>query len=302
MKFKNILVTGASGLLGRSIMKNLKAEKSWKLTGTAHTRKTGNLIKVDLCDLENIPAFLHGIKPDVIIHAAAERRPDVSMKDPQGTQLLNVDATAAIAEWAAENNVYLIYISSDYVFDGTQPPYNEDSPPGPINDYGRSKRAGEVAVLSKCSNAAILRVPVLYGDVEYLDESSVLSLAKQMLELPENEYLTVENWAVRHPTLTDDVADILRQILIHAHEKEILKGIFHWSSDEAMTKYDMACVIAGFINFSRERLTADDNPPAGAPRPKDCTLDTSLLRSRGIEKQTPFRDAIQKILHKFLNC
>ena len=300
MKSRRILVTGASGLLGRPIMKALKKEKAWKVTGTAFSRESEDLKKVDLSEIDNIATFLDSLKPEIIIHSAAERRPDVSMKDPDGTQRLNVDATAAIAEWATTNSAYLIYISTDYVFDGTRPPYKEDSLPNPLNDYGKSKRAGEIAVLSTCSDSAILRVPILYGEVEYLEESAVITLTRTLLDAQDDEKVTFENWAVRHPTLTDDVADVIRQMLVYADEHTTLKGIFHWSSDEAMTKYDMACIIADFIDFSRERLLADNNPPAGAPRPQNSTLDTTLLRTKGIEKQTPFKDAIPMILQKAL--
>lgn len=298
MKNKKILITGASGLLGRSIYTALKTEKIWKVVGTAFSRDSDDLIKVDLSDIDNLDAFLNSIKPDIIIHSAAERRPDVSMQDPEGARHLNVDVTAAIANWAAANEVYLIYISTDYVFDGTEPPYQVDSLPNPLNDYGLSKRAGEKAVLSTCSNSAILRIPILYGDVEYLEESAVIILTCDLLNAAEGESVKMENWATRHPTLTDDVADVIRQMLVYAEDHPTLKGIFHWSSDEAMTKYEMACIMADVIGFSRERIIADNNPPGGAPRPKDCTLDTSLLRNKGIEKQTPFRKAIPLILHE----
>lgn len=301
MKAKRILITGASGLLGRPIMKALKTEKNWKVTGTAFSRDSGDLKRVDLSDIDNIGPFLDNLKPEIIIHSAAERRPDVSMKDPEGTRRLNVDATAAIAEWATTNSAYLIYISTDYVFDGTNPPYKVDSLPNPLNDYGRSKRAGELAVLSTCSDSAILRIPILYGDVEHLEESAVISLTRKLLDAESVEKITVENWAIRHPTLTDDVADVICQMLAYADDHATLKGIFHWSSNEAMTKYDMACIIADFIDFSRDRLLPDSNPPAGALRPQNSTLDTTELRIKGIGKQTPFKDAIPVILQRALS-
>ena len=300
MKARRILITGASGLLGRPVMKVLKSEKAWKVTGTAFSRADENLKRVDLADLEKLPAFLEALKPEIIIHSAAERRPDISMKDPEGTQRLNVDATAVIAEWAATHNAYLIYISTDYVFDGTRPPYNEDSLPNPLNDYGKSKRAGEVAVLSTCSSIAVLRVPILYGDVESLEESAVTGLAVRLLDADPDECVTFENWAVRHPTLTDDVAEVIRQMLVYADEQSTLKGIFHWSADEPMTKYEMACVMADFLDFDRDRLIPDGNPPSGAPRPRNSKLDTSLLRSKGIGKVTLFKEAIPRILYNTL--
>ena len=136
--------------------------------------------------------------------------------------------------------------------------------------------------------------------MEYLKESAVISLTQKLLDAKDDEKVTIDNWATRHPTLTDDVADVIRQMLVYTEEHLNLKGIFHWSSDEAMTKYDMACIIADFLDFNRNRIVADNNPPAGAPRPQNSTLDTTELRIKGIEKQTLFKDAIPLILQKAL--
>lgn len=94
---KNILITGASGLLGRQIFSSFNQVKDWKVTGTAYTRPAPTLTQVDLADLEHLTDFLDSAKPEMIIHSAAERRPDVSQRDPEGTQRLNVGTTAGIA-------------------------------------------------------------------------------------------------------------------------------------------------------------------------------------------------------------
>jgi len=178
---RRVLITGASGLLGRPIWTACSSVGDWQVTGTAFRRAGQGVAKVDLSAVDTIPAFLDLYRPDAIIHSAAERRPDVSEKDPEGTKRLNVDATAAIATWAKRKGAYLIYISSDYVFDGTQAPYMPDSPTCPINTYGLSKLAGEHAIRDSGAMAALLRVPILYGAVQYLAESSVTVLVQNML-------------------------------------------------------------------------------------------------------------------------
>lgn len=264
--------------------------------GTAYSRASEELLKFDLTDLQTLPAFLDSISPDIVIHSAAERRPDVSMQNPQGTQRLNVDATAAIAGWAGHSNAQMLYISSDYVFDGTNPPYHEDDDTNPINGYGRSKLAGERAVAAACADYIILRVPILYGSVERLDESSVTAIAAQLLESASTENITLENWAVRYPTLTDDVADIIRQLLLHSENHVHQRGIFHFSGNQAMTKYTMGMIMAKSLDFDQTRLIPDDSPPKGAPRPQNSQLDTSRLNSMQIGKQTLFESAIAEIL------
>ena len=291
-----ILITGATGLLGRPVLRACSANRDWRVTGTSFRRTGPGLERLDLSQTEQIPAFLDRLAPDVIIHSAAERRPDVSEKDPEGTQRLNVGATAALARWAAARGAFLVYISSDYVFDGTTPPYTPGSPTHPINAYGQSKLDGEQAVRAAGGGAAILRVPILYGEVEELGESPVTVLAKNMLNARPGERLAMEHWATRYPTHTSDVAAVLRQMVERRLAGGSLGGIFHWSGDEPMTKHDMALAYAPLLGFDPARLVPDARPPAGAPRPKDCHLDTSDLERLGIGQRTPFATALPAIL------
>ncbi len=299
---RRVLITGATGLLGRPVFKACTSVVDWQVSGTAFRRGGQAFTKVDLSAVETIAPVLDTLQPEAIIHCAAERRPDVSEKDPAGTRRLNVEATAAIASWAKCNGCYLVYISSDYVFDGSHPPYTPSSPTCPINTYGQSKLDGERAVQESGAMAAFLRVPLLYGNVEYLDESSVTVIAQNMLNARgTGKKLSMDHWALRYPTLTDDVAVVLRQMLKHHFSKAPLTGIYHWSNKEVMTKYDMALAFASYLNFDPSQLVPDMTPPSHAvPRPKDCHLDSSQLESLGLGQRTPFAQTIPGILNKFL--
>jgi len=291
-----ILITGATGLLGRPILKVCAAQCAWQVIGTSFRRTGENLERIDLSQVAAIPAFLDRLDPNIIIHTAAERHPDVSEKDPDGTQRLNVGATAAIAQWAAAHHAFLIYISTDYVFDGTKAPYRTGDRPHPINAYGQSKLEGEQAVQKACDNYAILRVPILYGKVETLDESPITVLAKTMLTARPGTPLTMENWATRYPTHTGDVAAVLRQMVAYKLTHPEFRGLFHWSGNEPMTKYGIALAFAPLIGFDAQRLVPDATPPHGAPRPKDAHLDTSELERLGMGQLTPFTAAIPSII------
>ena len=295
-----ILITGATGLLGRPVLRACAANPGWRVTGTSFRRTGPGLERVDLSRTEELPSVLDRLAPTVIIHAAAERRPDVSERDPAGTQRLNVGATATLAQWAAAQRAYLIYISSDYVFDGTTPPYTPASPTRPINAYGQSKLDGELAVQAAGGEAAVLRVPILYGEVESLEESPVTVLAKNMLAASPGDTLKMENWATRYPTHTRDVAAVLCQMVARQLSHTGLCGVFHWSGDEPMTKYGMACAMAPLLRFDPARLAPDSAPPSGAPRPKDCHLDTAALEALGIGQRTPFAAALPAILAPYL--
>lgn len=148
----------------------------------------------------------------MIIHSAAERRPDVAAADPQAAEAINVGSVALIATEAKRRNTYVVYISTDYIFDGTQPPYTPDAAPNPLNDYGRLKLAGERAfrsIMGDETPASILRLPILYGPVERLDESAVSCLFLALHGPAAQEAPVMDHYAVRFPTSTEDVAKVL---------------------------------------------------------------------------------------------
>lgn len=178
-----VLITGASGLLGRAILKQFSISDKWEVLGLAHSRATGTLKKANLLDFEETKRVVKEFKPHVLIHSAAERRPDVVENDEETCIKMNVGVTETLASTIIELNSglempehFMLYISTDYVFDGTSPPYKPLDEPNPLNKYGKSKLAGEQVMQKNPSDGGILRVPVLYGNVEYLKESAVTGL------------------------------------------------------------------------------------------------------------------------------
>ena len=175
-----VLITGASGLLGRAIMKQFSNSGKWEVLGLAHSRATGALKQVDLLDFDETKRIVEEFKPHVLIHSAAERRPDVVENDEETCMKMNVGVTKTLAKAISELNRdleisehFMLYISTDYVFDGTSPPYKPQDEANPLNKYGKSKLAGE-QVMQLCANdGGILRIPVLYGNVEFLKESAI---------------------------------------------------------------------------------------------------------------------------------
>jgi S-adenosylmethionine synthetase len=295
----SIVITGASGLLGRAVLDACRGVPSWQVHGTVLSRVRNGLDRVDLCDARAVREFLEARQPRIIVHCAAERRPDASEDAPDATVRLNVEATARLAKWAAANSAWLVFLSTDYVFDGVKPPYAVDAPTNPLNLYGRSKRDGELAVWAETSDAAVLRVPVLYGTVERLDESVVTDLARRIRDA-RGAAVTLENWATRYPTGVDDLAVVLRQMIERRLEHSDFRGTFHWSGDEPFTKFGMGQVMARVLGIDPAVLVPDDRPPGGAPRPRDCHLDCSELERLGIGQRTPFVPAITRILQPWL--
>ena len=293
----SILVTGASGLLGRAVCNACRQDPGWQVQGLAFSRARNGRDRLDLCDARAVKEYLDAKQPRIVIHCAAERRPDPSEGAPEATMRLNVEATSRLAKWSAANGAWMVFISTDYVFDGVTPPYKTDVPTNPLNLYGRSKRDGELSVWAETSDACVLRVPVLYGEVENLDESVVTGLARQIRE-SKGQPVTLDDWATRYPTCVDDVAAVLRQMIERRQAHPDFRGTFHWSGAEPFTKFGMGRVIAKILDVDLNTLEPDTNPPAGAPRPKDCHLDCSDLEHLDIGQRTPFVPAITKILQK----
>jgi len=291
---KTVLTTGASGLLGRAILRALAPHTDWQVRGTGFSRAAPPLDRLNLRDRTAVTAYIKTLRPDVIIHSAAERRPEVSEKDPTATEDLNVAVTRDLARLAAGLNAWMIYLSTDYVFDGTQPPYHPDDPTHPLNTYGRSKRDGELAMREELRDGAILRVPILYGEVERLSESAVTIIAENILQ--GRKPLTLDDWAVRYPTLTDDVAVVCRQMVEHRFSNPGFAGTFHWSGNEPMTKYGMAMRMAPLLGYDPACLRANPAPGGGPPRPRNARLDCAILEALGMGQRTPFAEAIVPIL------
>ncbi len=289
-----VMITGATGLLGRALMSELSSSDSLDVIGTGLRRARGAIRRLDLLDSRAVKQFVESQSPAVILHAAAERRPDVSENDPVATRALNVEATQTIVDVAGTVGAWVIYISTDYVFDGTSPPYRPDAAPNPLNRYGESKLAGE-EVIRGAAGHCVLRVPVLFGPVESLEESPVTSIARQLLA---GGAVTLDHWAIRYPTSTDDVAFVCRQLIERRRDEPELAGTVHWSGDQPLTKFEMARAIAEAWALD-VRLIAESSPPVGAPRPQNSQLDCSDLERIGVGRRTPFRTSLNASLEPF---
>ena len=268
MSGKTALVTGATGFLGRQVVKAFQSH-DWTVKGTGYSRADGvNTLKVDLANPTEIEKVLEEVKcahptphslyryaepltstgeqttggntlyvfsppppsplpppPSPISNnapplspqpGAANRFPDKVDADPSGTRALNIEASRALAQQCAARGTVLIYISTDYVFAGRpgDAPYEADAPTGPTNLYGQTKLDGEGAVLGAFESlgreggGVVLRVPVLYGEVEggRNGESAVNVLMDVVLG--EGKAGGMDHWALRYPTNTEDVARV----------------------------------------------------------------------------------------------
>ena len=301
-----IMVTGATGLLGRALVKHLTEQGEHQLIVCGFSRMNDAGYRLDLTQANQVAEFVALHKPDVIVHCAAERRPDISEQNPQAALALNADATQSLALAAHEHQAWLLYISTDYVFDGTAPQYSEDAVTNPVNFYGESKLQGEQIVLATDPGFAVLRLPILYGDVESLEESAVTVLLKYLAQAATVETgaatittptAYIDAWAIRSPTSTQDIAHAIAQMInLQLTSNKDLVGCYHFSAQQTMTKYQMLVQMAQLLNVSHSHVIAVTSATDSAKRPRDCSLSCERLASLGIKSEVPFELGMARVL------
>jgi len=332
-----ILITGASGMLGRAIYRLLCQEDSLKVIGTGYKRlkvDDYNLHQLNLLNHDATTEYLNKCQPDIIVHCAAERYPDAFQSKLDESIKLNVESTRYLAQeckrLAGENNgklgPYLIYISTSYVFDGgivsnELPPYKPNSKANPINNYGQSKWDGECVVreiLNKSTNPGngiIIRVPLLYGeDCNDLSESPALEMTKCFL--PSNDTTSkkaIDHWALRFPTSCEDVARVLKLMIQRILDNKFpvadssFDNTYHVASPYGTTKYELMKMQAKLLNISsslveeRTEGNSDGPPKDSAPRPQCTQLDCSeTYRALGGQIEfTTLEDGMTRALRGF---
>lgn len=281
-----VVVTGATGLLGRAVVLNLRS-RSIPYIALGRTRATGDIRALDLSDTSAVTALFAEDKPSVVIHCAAERRPDVAQREPQATRALNVGVPEVLAQLCKTHEAAMLYVSTDYVFDGSAPSggYDVDAKPRPLQDYGVTKLAGEEAMLSVLGDGkgAVLRVPVLYGEADSNSESAVNVLVNGVRDA--SKPAKNDHWARRFPTNVHDVARVLVDLSVRLKDGVSLPSHLHFSAQEEFSKLDMARLFAKLLGVSSDHLVAvsDEPGPGETPRPRDCHLSTAALEKLGID-------------------
>ncbi|KAI0792470.1 NAD(P)-binding protein [Abortiporus biennis] len=290
-----IIVTGASGVLGSAVYLAFKGA-GHSVLGLAHSRPSNELKKLDLLDEATVEHVFAEFKPDWVIHCAAGRRPDVAEKDPEGTKKLNASVPSHLAHLSRKLKYKLIYISTDYVFDGTSPPYPPSAPTHPLNLYGQTKRDGELAVLEVTGTKNIvLRVPVLYGPAPNNTDTAVNILLDIVADQSGKQY-KMDHYATRYPTNVVDIADFLVRLTALPPSKAI-PPILHYSAEEPFTKYEMCLIFSRILGLPHSHIIPDAEPPKGdaaTSRPRDCHLYTheteDLMEGYGGLGWTPFEE------------
>jgi dTDP-4-dehydrorhamnose reductase len=266
-----------------------------------------DVIQCDLLEKKEIEAQFHSFSPSVVIHSAAERRPDRLEGKKDYAMRINAEVTADIARLCKQFNIWMIYLSTNYVFDGKDAPYSEDAMTNPLSVYGLSKLEGEHAVQKESPESASLRVPLLFGPLEYLGESSVTAL----LDSVTSSAPKFDHWQQRYPTSSEDVAEVLEAFSTAYLDRgrkspNDFSGVFHWQGNACHTKYSMAVTIAEIAGLGHSHFIPNTAAPKRGPRPQyESMLCTRLERLLGIEDdpkryRQDFKECLQRYIQPFI--
>lgn len=260
-----ILVTGSAGMLGHALVPELESEH--QVIGL--TRRD-----CDLCDAPAIRERALVERPDVVIHLAAFTNVDTCELEPEKAKAGNEIATLNVAQAAKQAGAAMLYISSDYVFDGQlNRPYLEDDPPGPVSVYGRTKLQGERHVQEILDQYFIVRTSWLFGPYGKNFVTTILRLA---VERPE---IRVVNDQHGSPTYTRHLAHGLAELV-----KTDAYGIYHLTGSGSCSWFEFAKKIVSFRGLNQVQVIPISSAEFGrpAPRPANSVLENRRASAHGI--------------------
>lgn len=260
----NILVTGANGQLGME-MRNVSP-------GSADRYIFTDVAELDITDADAVDRVIASEKVDVIVNCAAYTNVDKAEEDEHTADLINHRAVAILASAAAKYGATLIHISTDYVFDGLScVPYKEDDVTSPIGAYGRTKLAGERAVIESGCRYLIFRTAWLYSPYGK-------NFVKTMMKLTaEKDSLSVVFDQVGTPTCAADLAALIYKVITDRMLDR--QGIYHFSNEGVCSWYDFAVAIRDICGNACEiRPCHSCDFPSKAMRPSYSVLDKKLVK------------------------
>lgn len=255
----NVLVTGSNGQLGQCLydIRNNKKHIQWTFTNS----KT-----LDIANKPTIEKSFENKKFDYVVNCAAYTNVEQAEKEPEKAYKINAEGVKNLAEVCKEFNAILIHISTDYVFDGIkQTSYTEEDVPNPINEYGKSKLAGERYVQEILDRYFIIRTSWLYSQYGKNFYTTVVK------KIEAGEDLKITTSETGSPTNANDLATFIVEVILSNSNRY---GIYHFSNKGEATWHDFAYeIVKQTGNFNQIRVEKVENYPTLAKRPGYSVLD-----------------------------
>ena len=290
-----ILYTGANGLLGQKISAATPQYSNHAFLATARGKNrtknlgTASYASMDITDRQGIENVLSEFRPDVIIHGAAMTHVDECEQHKELAYNLNVVGTQNIVDAAKELGAHVVHISTDFIFDGQDGPYNEEGIPNPLSYYGETKLQAE-HIVQTVDSWSILRTVLVIGIAEDLSRSNIVLWAKGALE--KAQPIRVVDDQFRTPTLAEDLA---QGALLAATQRA--QGIFNISGPDFMSIYELVESVAEYFGLSLAAVTRVDSSTLNQPavRPPRTGFNISKAVENLGYRPHSFKEALEII-------
>jgi len=285
-----VLVTGAGGLLGGRLAELLHGRGLEVLA--AHRLSIPppgpRPVLVELTDEAALARLLDASRPDAVVHAAVLGRADLCEERPDEAERINSRLPGILARECGERGLRLVALSTDLVFGGDRAFVREDDRPGPLGVYGRTKLAGEEAVLSACPGAAVVRVALVLGRGHGARATSTESVARALLRGEASRLFTDEH---RTPVDPESVADAVVRLLDGS-----FAGRFHLGGPERVSRYELGLRVARWLGLPDAGIVASRQADhAGKDRrAADVSLDSGRARRELGWEPRPIDEAIRE--------
>ena len=275
---KTLLVTGASGFLGWNICQQAKSD--WTIFGTIHSHSANipgvALVKIDLTIFNDLKKIFKETKPAAVIHAAALSDPNFCQENHDASYRINTEVAINIAGLCSDLEIPCLFISSDLVFDGLNPPYSEENETSPLNVYGEHKLMAELGMKNQGASIVICRMPLMFGSAGPTGSSFLQALLRQM-RIGMEVNLFVDEF--RTPLSGKNAVEGLMIAL------EKLPDVLHLGGLERISRYEFGKLVMGVFNFRNAKLNPcrQQEIQMAAPRPRDVSLTNAKAMQMGFQ-------------------
>jgi len=286
-----LLVTGASGLLGSKLCELAVGRKHEVYSAySQHKPLHGIAIPLNVSDGTSVESTFGRIKPGAVVHAAALTEVDKCESERELAWKINVEGTENIAKLCKKHRAFLVYVSTDYVFDGEKGMYKETDKPAPINYYGYTKLKGEESVKNYANQHCIARTSVIFGSIPATGKINFALWLLDKLEKKEKVKIVTDQW--NSPTLNTNLANMI----LEAAEQKIT-GVYHLAGATRINRYDFSNLVAKTFNLDTDLIEPSSSKDFQwtAKRPKDSSLNTDNAQRTLKNKPMKIVQALDKM-------
>jgi dTDP-4-dehydrorhamnose reductase len=292
-----LLITGASGLYGSKLaeLATTKGHQVYSMH-SQHQATHGIPIQVEISDKIKVETEIKKINPEVIIHAATMTDVDKCELNRELAWKINVDGTETVTQAAKLNKAFFIYISTDYVFDGSKGNYTETDLPSPLSYYAYTKLKAEEHVKATVDDYCIARPSVIYGAQPAAGKVNFALWILNNLRNKEQANVFIDQW--NSPTLNTSLAEMTLEI---AERKST--GIYHLSGATRISRYDFAKALAKTFELDQSLLNPSSLKDFAFPakRPKDSSLNTTKASQSLRNKPLTVDQALERLKKEITN-